>query len=168
MLRYLFNFLYPPRCAVCGDRFGPSPSRGAYASMPAAGRESLRAPICASAARRSSRPLRPIGKSLSRMPRRRRTSPALARSRAIALASEEDRAPLPSLIRRHKYGLDQSLQHALAEFLGDPTPLLFRRLRCRNPGAAASGRLWWRGFNQAALLAMTISRRLDSRSSCGH
>ncbi len=68
---------------------------------------------------------------------------------------------MPSLIRRHKYGLDQALQKALAEFLGDDLP--YSRADCDLvvPVPLHRRRMWWRGFNQAALLAMTIARRLD-------
>ena len=68
----------------------------------------------------------------------RRTSLAHGRSARYRHAGEEDRDVVPSIIRRHKYGLDQSLRHALAECLGDRLPLRGRRLRCDNPGAAAS------------------------------
>jgi len=36
-------------------------------------------------------------------------------------AGDDEREVVPSIIRRHKYGLDQSLAHALAECLGDQT-----------------------------------------------
>ncbi len=89
--------------------------------------------------------------------------PHFARARAIARyrpSAESDRRSLPSLIRRHKYGLDQSLQKALAEFLGDELPYSSADCDVVIPVPLHQRRLWWRGFNQAALLAMTISRRL--------
>ena len=90
--------------------------------------------------------------------------PHFARARAVARyrpSAESDRRSLPSLIRRHKYGLDQSLQKALAEFLGDDLPYSPGDCDLVIPVPLHRRRLWWRGFNQAALLAMTISRRLD-------
>ncbi len=90
--------------------------------------------------------------------------PHFASARAIARyrpSAESDRRSLPSLIRRHKYGLDQSLQKALAEFLGDNLPYSSDDCDVVIPVPLHQRRLWWRGFNQAALLAMTISRRLD-------
>lgn len=83
---------------------------------------------------------------------------SVARYRASA---ESDRRSLPSLIRRHKYGLDQSLQKALAEFLGDALPYSAADCDVVIPVPLHRRRLWWRGFNQAALLARTISRRLN-------
>ncbi len=90
--------------------------------------------------------------------------PHFARARAVARyrpSAESDRRSLPSLIRRHKYGLDQSLQKALAEFLGDDLPYSSADCEIVIPVPLHPRRLWWRGFNQAALLAMTIARRLD-------
>jgi len=90
--------------------------------------------------------------------------PHFASARAVARyrpSAESDRRSLPSLIRRHKYGLDQSLQKALAEFLGDDLPYSSADCEVVIPVPLHPRRLWWRGFNQAALLAMTIARRLD-------
>ena len=81
--------------------------------------------------------------------------------RALSRLRREDRRSLPSLIRRHKYGLDQSLQKALAEFLGDALPYSATDCDVVIPVPLHRRRLWWRGFNQAALLARTISQRLD-------
>ncbi len=53
------------------------------------------------------------------------------------------------------------MQKALAEFLGDELPYSSTDCDVVIPVPLHPRRLWWRGFNQAALLAMTISRRLD-------
>jgi ComF family protein len=90
--------------------------------------------------------------------------PHFASARSVARyrpSAESDRRSLPSLIRRHKYGLDQSLQKALAEFLGDELPYSANDCDVVIPVPLHNRRLWWRGFNQAALLAMTIARRLE-------
>jgi len=90
--------------------------------------------------------------------------PNFASARAVARyrpSAESDRRSLPSLIRRHKYGLDQSLAKALAEFLGEELPYSSADCDVVVPVPLHPRRLWWRGFNQAALLAMTISRRLE-------
>jgi ComF family protein len=90
--------------------------------------------------------------------------PNFAHARAVAryrASAESDRHPLPSLIRRHKYGLDQSLQKALADFLGDDLPYSSADFDVIVPVPLHRRRLWWRGFNQAALLATAISRRLE-------
>ena len=90
--------------------------------------------------------------------------PHFASARSMARyrpSAESDRRSLPSLIRRHKYGLDQSLRLALGEFLGDELPYSATDCDVVVPVPLHRRRLWWRGFNQAALLAMTISRRLE-------
>ncbi len=53
------------------------------------------------------------------------------------------------------------MQKALAEFLGDELPYSTADCDVVIPVPLHPRRLWWRGFNQAALLAMTISHRLD-------
>jgi len=76
-------------------------------------------------------------------------------------ASDEDRDVVPSIIRRHKYGLDQSLAYALAECLGDELPLGDADYDMVIPVPLHSGRLRWRGFNQAAMLGAAVARRID-------
>ncbi|MGH7248831.1 MAG: ComF family protein, partial [Pseudomonadota bacterium] len=67
---------------------------------------------------------------------------------------------MPSIIRRHKYGLDQSLGHALAECLGESIPLVENEYDIVIPVPLHRGRLRWRGFNQAALLGAAVARRI--------
>ncbi len=74
---------------------------------------------------------------------------------------EDEPGSLPALIRRHKYGLDQSVGRALAEFLGDELPLEAGDYDVVIPVPLHWRRLWWRGFNQAALLAAEVAARLD-------
>ncbi|HVN26839.1 MAG TPA: ComF family protein, partial [Candidatus Binataceae bacterium] len=88
--------------------------------------------------------------------------PYFASARSVARyrpSAEGDRRSLPALIRRHKYGLEQSLHAALAEFLGDELPYSADDFDVLMPVPLHQRRLWWRGFNQAALLAMSIARR---------
>lgn len=87
------------------------------------------------------------------------TARAIARYRPSA---ESDRTSLPSIIRRHKYGLDQSLAKALAEFLGPDLPYTCADCDLVIPIPLHRRRLWWRGFNQAALLAAAVSRRIGT------
>jgi ComF family protein len=68
---------------------------------------------------------------------------------------------VPSIIRRHKYGLDQSLSHALTECLGEKLPLGDADYDVIIPVPLHIGRLRWRGFNQAAMLAVSVARRID-------
>jgi ComF family protein len=64
------------------------------------------------------------------------------------------------MIRRHKYGRDQSLTHALAECLGEPMPLEENDYDLVIPVPLHHARLRWRGFNQAALIGVSIARRI--------
>jgi len=158
-LRHVANFLYPPRCAVCGDRFGLEAAR--RVCEPCLARvEKIPQPICAICGA----PMQSANAIEDRCALCLDQRPHFARARAVARyrpSAESDRRSLPSLIRRHKYGLDQSLQKALAEFLGDELPYSSGDCDVVIPVPLHHRRLWWRGFNQAALLAMTISRRLD-------
>jgi ComF family protein len=158
-LRHVANFLYPPRCAVCGDRFGLE-SEHCVCEACLARVEKIPTPICAICGA----PMQSALASEDRCPLCLDRRPHFATARAIARyrpSAESDRRSLPSLIRRHKYGLDQSLQKALAEFLGDDLPYSSADCDVVIPVPLHPRRLWWRGFNQAALLAMTISRRLE-------
>ncbi len=96
--------------------------------------------------------------------------PWFATARAIARyrpSAEGDRRSLPGIIRRHKYGLDQSLQKALAEFLGPELPYSSADCDLVVPVPLHRRRLWWRGFNQAALLARAVSRRMGRPVDAG-
>ena len=94
-------------------------------------------------------------------PPRYRIARTVARYRTTA---EDEPGSLPALIRRHKYGLDQSVGRALAEYLGDDLPVSADDYDVVIPVPLHWRRLWWRGFNQAALLAAEVARRLDFRS----
>ena len=76
-------------------------------------------------------------------------------------SAEDEPGSLPALIRRHKYGLDQSAGRALAEYLGDELPLASADYDVVLPVPLHWRRLMWRGFNQAALLANEVAHRLD-------
>lgn len=94
-----------------------------------------------------------------------RTPPNFRRARSAAryrAAAEDDPESLPSLIRRHKYGLDQSVGRALAEFLPAELPLESGDIDVVIPVPLHRKRLWWRGFNQAAILAQEIARRIGA------
>ena len=91
-------------------------------------------------------------------PPRYRIARTIARYRTTA---EDEPGSLPALIRRHKYGLDQSAGRALAQYLGDELPVSADHYDVVIPVPLHWRRLWWRGFNQAALLAGEVARRLD-------
>jgi ComF family protein len=88
--------------------------------------------------------------------------PHFRRARAVARyrpgISEADQV-VPSLIRRHKYGRDQSLSHALAQCLGDALPVDGENYDVVIPVPLHRRRLRWRGFNQAALLAADVAHK---------
>jgi ComF family protein len=73
----------------------------------------------------------------------------------------EDGQVIPSIIRRHKYGRDQSLSHALAQCLGESLPLNGDDYDLVIPVPLHRRRLRWRGFNQAALLGFAVARKID-------
>jgi ComF family protein len=160
MIRYLLNFIFPPRCAGCFARFPISETRRVCAVC-LAGVERLREPWCAICGI-------PLDPTLDAPAERlclvcREAPPHFTAARAITRyrASDQDRATVPSLIRRHKYGRDQSLAHALAECLGDSLPLGDDDYDLVVPVPLHHARLTWRGFNQAALLGAAVARRLD-------
>ena len=161
-LGHVANFLYPPRCAVCGDRFGLE-ARRRVCELCLSRTEKIPQPICVICGA----PMQSANATDDLCAACLDLRPHFASARAIARyrpSAESDRRSLPSLIRRHKYGLDQSLQNALAEFLGAELPYSSTDCDVVIPVPLHRRRLWWRGFNQAALLAMTISRRLGKPS----
>jgi len=91
-------------------------------------------------------------------PPRYRIARTVARYRTTA---EDEPGSLPALIRRHKYGFDQSVGRALVEYLGDELPVSAGDYDLVIPVPLHWRRLWWRGFNQAALLAGEVARRLN-------
>lgn len=162
MLRYLINFVFPPRCVGCDARFSINTSRR-LCSRCLDGIERLSGPLCATCGI-------PLEASADRSAESscaacRETPPHFTTARAVSRyrSSDEESAIVPSLIRRHKYGRDQSLTHALAECLGDPMPLIENDYDLIVPVPLHRERLRSRGFNQAALIAAAIARRLDRK-----
>jgi ComF family protein len=159
MLRYLINFVYPPCCAACERRLPLETTRRVCMQCLAAV-ERLHEPLC-------------LVCGIPVDPGRDRkesgwcsdctaSPPAFSQARAITRyrANDEAHAPIPSMIRRHKYGRDQSLTHALAECIGDPLPLAENDYDVVIPVPLHHARLRWRGFNHAALFGAAIARRL--------
>ena len=90
--------------------------------------------------------------------------PHFRRGRAVALyrpGISEDGQVVPSIIRRHKYGRDQTLSRALAQCLGDMLPLNGNDYDVVIPVPLHRRRLRWRGFNQAALLSRAVADRIN-------
>jgi ComF family protein len=154
----LLNFLFPPRCFACGARFLTIDERRVCDSclarverMPESQCE-----ICAG-------PLESVVSGVARCARCTADRPHYGKARTIAryrTTAEDQPGTLPALIRRHKYGLDQSAGRALAEYLGAQLPLSSSDYDVVVPVPLHWRRLWWRGFNQAALLAEEVARRL--------
>src|SRR5271170_7423960 len=166
MLRYLINFLYPPRCAACARRFPPEAATRVCATC-ITRIERLPDPLCDVCGV----PLAPDnGLASGWCGRCTEAPPHFGKARAIAryrTGAGEDSQVLPSMIRRHKYGLDQSLAHALAECLGDTLPLNGADYDVVMPVPLHRARLRWRGFNQAALLGIVVARRLQRPFDAG-
>jgi ComF family protein len=159
MIRYLINFVYPPRCAGCGVRMGLDTT----------------AKICEPCIQLIERMPEPMcqvcGVPLQGEPARAdwcrecaESPPHFGRARAVARyrpGISEDGQVVPSIIRRHKYGRDQSLSRALAQCLGDSLPLNGDDYDLVIPVPLHRQRLRWRGFNQAALLGFAVARKMD-------
>lgn len=159
MFRYLVNFFFPPRCAACGRLQPPEAVRRVCAEC-IRRIERLPEPLCLVCGI----PLPGTGRSPDEWCEScRKTPPHFGRARAIARyynGAEDASQVVPSIIRRHKYGLDQSLARALADCLGDAMPLAENDYDVIIPVPLHLSRLRWRGFNQAALLGAAISTRL--------
>jgi len=155
----VLNFLYPPRCAGCGEKFALHDGRRVCARCVAKVEQmpSPRCEICGG-------PLESIESGAERCARCLAQRPRYRLARTIAryrTTAEDEPGSLPALIRRHKYGLDQSVGRALAEFLPDELPLEPKDYDVIIPVPLHWRRLWLRGFNQAALLAAEVAARLS-------
>jgi ComF family protein len=90
--------------------------------------------------------------------------PHFRQARAIARyrpGISEDLQVVPSLIRRHKYGRDQSLALALVQCFRHKLPLERSDYDLVIPVPLHRRRLRWRGFNQAALLARAVANEMN-------
>lgn len=171
MLRYLINFIYPPRCAACGDRM-PLESIASLCGPCIQRIERVPEPVCqlcglplqaAFASLASGRPDPQPGDSALCVACID-SPPSFRRARAVTLyrpGMREDDQVVPSIIRRHKYGRDQGLSRALAECLGERLPLNGSEYDVVIPVPLHSRRLRWRGFNQAALLGRAVAGRIN-------
>ncbi|HXM89608.1 MAG TPA: ComF family protein [Candidatus Acidoferrum sp.] len=158
-LSQLFDFLYPPRCAACGTQLASEPGRRVCARCVA--RVELvpnpRCEVCGGPLESATSDAMRCARCLAHPPRYR-IARTIARYRTTA---EDEPGSLPALIRRHKYGLDQSVGRALVEYMGDELPLSAGDYDVVIPVPLHWRRLWWRGFNQAALLAAEVAHRLN-------
>jgi ComF family protein len=172
MLHYLLNFLYPPRCAACDVGLPIDTTRRVCAPCLAAV-EPPRPPLCLVCGA----PLH-TGDEDERCGHCRAAPPAFDSARAITRyqsgtdgarpdgshtdgSGTDGSSAVAALLRRHKYGLDQSLGHALAEYLDAGPALEADAYDVVIPVPLHRSRLRWRGFNQAALLGAALARRLN-------
>jgi ComF family protein len=157
MLHYLLNFLYPPRCAACGVALPIDTTRRVCAPCLAAV-EPLLPPLCLLCGA----PLQ-AAEINERCAHCRAAPPAFNSARAITRyrSGTEGSNTVAALLRRHKYGLDQSLGRALAEYLDAAPAFEAGAYDVVIPVPLHRTRLRWRGFNQAALLSVTLARRLN-------
>lgn len=156
MLHYLLNFLYPPRCAACDGVLPIDATRRVCAPCLAA-IEPPRPPLCLVCGA----PLYAGGED-DRCAHCRAAPPAFDWARAITRyrSGADGSSTVATLLRRHKYGLDQSLGRALAEYLDAAPALGSGAYDVVIPVPLHRTRLGWRGFNQAALLGAALARRL--------
>jgi ComF family protein len=155
----ILNFLYPPRCAACDAPLGMDAGHRVCTAC-LARVERVAEPFCIVCGG----PLEPTASANGPCQRCVRHPPAFRRARTIARyrsSAEDERGTLPALIRRHKYGLDQAVGRALAEYLPAELPLDSADYDLVVPVPLHRRRLWWRGFNQAALLAGEVACRLE-------
>ena len=157
---HAINFVYPPRCVACGEPLAIH-SAGSVCARCLGRAEPLAVPACSicAAALSPHAAQRPQARC-----HRCEQEPASFR-RVVAItsyrsAAEDERESLPALIRRHKYGFDQTLARALAEFLPATLPLECDDYDMVVPVPLHWRRLWRRGFNQSALLAAEVAKRL--------
>jgi len=157
MLHYLLNFLYPPRCAACGAGL-PIDSRRRVCAPCLGAIEPLRPPLCLICGA----PLAAADED-ERCGHCHAALPAFDSARAITRyrSGADGTSAVATLLRRHKYGLDQSLGRALAEYLEAVPALGAEAYDVVIPVPLHRSRLRWRGFNQAALLGAALARRLD-------
>ena len=158
-LAQVLDFLYPPRCTACGIALGAEAGRRVCARcvelverMP-----EPRCEVCGGALESATSDASQCARCLAHPPRYR-IARAIARYRTTA---EDEPGSLPALIRRHKYGLDQSVGRALVEYMGDELPVSADDYDVVIPVPLHWRRLWWRGFNQAALLGAEVANRLN-------
>jgi ComF family protein len=157
MLHYLLNFLYPPRCAAC-DAGLPIDATRRVCALCLAAVEPPRPPLCLVCGA----PLY-AGDEDECCGHCRAALPAFDSARTITRyrTGADGSSTVAALLRRHKYGLDQSLGRALAEYLDAAPALDAGAYDVVIPVPLHRTRLRWRGFNQAALLGVALARRLN-------
>jgi ComF family protein len=158
--REVLAFLLPLRCPGC-DVFMPPQSTRRLCPACRASLRRLEAPVC----QRCGIPIAAADGLLPVCVRCAKNPPEFGTARALFLyRTSADTQPdiLSSIIRRHKYGPNQALGAVLAELVDYPLPL-DAHYDIIMPVPLHSRRLFWRGFNQSALLATVLKRKLKCR-----
>jgi ComF family protein len=156
-LAQVADFLFPPRCAACGTALADGRRVCTRCVARVERIPEPRCEVCGGTLDSAAIDEPRCARCLAHPPRYR-IARTVARYRTTA---EDEPGSLPALIRRHKYGLDQSVGRALVEYLGDELPVSADDYDLVIPVPLHWRRLWWRGFNQAALLAGEVARRLN-------
>jgi ComF family protein len=159
MLKLLINFIFPPHCAGCERRL-PIESNARVCRECLEAIERMGEPLCAICGIPVEVPLDTRQSQWCRACAE--SPPYFSAARAIARyrRGAEEEGVIPSIIRRHKYGRDQALSHALAECIGEKLPLDSGNYDVVVPVPLHRARLRWRGFNQAALFGSAVARRM--------
>jgi len=153
----LCNFLFPLRCAGCNALLALD-SDARICPACAASIQPPQAPLCL----RCGIPLLAPGETCERC---RREPPLFGKARALTCYRAHPGASpdiLGSLLRRHKYGGNQALAASLTQLLRRGLPLE-ERYDLVVPVPLHPRRLRWRGFNQSAIFAAAVARKLGCR-----
>ncbi|MGO9059604.1 MAG: ComF family protein [Candidatus Binataceae bacterium] len=154
--RELLAFLLPASCAGCGS-FMPPPAAHRLCSACLNNLQRLREPLCQACGL----PLTTGSLCI----RCTKAPPSFGKARALfCYRANADAQPdvLASVIRRHKYGPNQTLGAVLAELLKEGIPV-DPNYDVVIPVPLHRRRLLRRGFNQSALLAAAVTRKLGCR-----
>jgi ComF family protein len=157
--RELLNFLLPYRCPGC-DAFMAPQSANRLCPDCLTSLQRLVEPLCQACGM----PLA-SGSGQAWCIRCAKYPPAYGKARALFCYNPASNAPpdiLGSVIRRHKYGPNQALSAVLAALLEEGLPV-DPEYDLVIPVPLHRRRLFKRGFNQSALLAASVTRKLGCR-----
>jgi ComF family protein len=158
MLALIADFVFPPACCGCALLLEAGSGRTLCDSC-ASAIARVKDPMCS----KCGLPLQHGNSATSLCQPCLQHPPAFRKARSIAQyhARVEDQDVLGSILRRHKYGLNQSLSRTLREIVNGAVPFESIDYDLVIPVPLHLHRLRWRGFNQAALLAAEIGRIIN-------
>jgi ComF family protein len=158
--REVLAFLLPARCAGC-DTFLPPQSARRLCSTCLASLQRIDDPICQTCGV----PFTFESADFALCQRCVKAPPSFGKARALfsyRRSADAGTDILGSVIRRHKYGPNQALGAVLAELLDERLPV-DTDYDAVVPVPLHRRRLIRRGFNQSALLAAAVTRKLGCR-----